>query len=81
MTMNANNTITDFRTHWVNTKTLAEILETLREAKRTLSVLYDNAKEQKQLSLELMNAFYCVQDACIHMSKAQKENIIKSEED
>lgn len=79
--MNANNQQPSFETHWVNTKTIAETLNALLEAKHTLSVLYDNAKTQKQLSWELLKAFYSVQDACNHMRNAQRENIIKSEED
>lgn len=81
MTMNANNQQPSFETHWVNTKTIAETITILDECKKVISMLHANSKGKHDLNWALTEAFYGVQDACIAMRKAQKANIIKSEED
>ena len=81
MTMNANNQQSSFETHWVNTKTIADVIDHLDEAKNMTNVLWQNAKGHEELRKELYEAFHHMTEAILAMRAARIVNRIKSEEE
>lgn len=79
--MNANNQQPSFETHWVNTKTIADVIDHLDESKKMTDVLWQNAKGHDDLRKELYEAFHHMSEAILAMRAARIANRIKSEED
>lgn len=79
--MNANNQQSSFETHWVNTKTIADVIDHLDEAKNMTNVLWQNAKGHEELQKELYEAFHHMTEAILSMRAARIVNRIKIEED
>ena len=79
--MNANNQQTSFETHWVNTKTIADAIDHLDDAKNMTNVLWQNAKGHDDLREDLYEAYHHMTEAILAMRAARIVNRIKSEED
>lgn len=79
--MNANNQQSSFETHCVNTKTIADVIDHLDEAKNMTNVLWQNAKGHEELQKELYEAFHHMTEAILAMSAARIANKIQREED
>lgn len=78
--MNANNQQSSFETHWVNTKTIADVIAHLDEAKNMTNVLWQNAKGHDELRQELYEAFHHMTEAILSMRAARIVNRINREE-
>ncbi|MBQ2673818.1 MAG: hypothetical protein IJG07_03940 [Prevotella sp.] len=79
--MNANNQQTSFKTHRVNTKTIADVIEHLDEVKNMTNVLWQDAKGHDELRKELYEAFHHMTEAILAMKAARILNKIDSKEE
>lgn len=80
-TMNANNQQTSFKTHWVNTKTIAETIEILDKAMYKVNMLWLDADGYDDLKNELYDAFNHIDHAIKSMKEAKIVNKLKSKEE
>lgn len=78
--VNANNQQLSFETHWVNTKTFADVIDHLDEAKNMTNGLWQNAKGHDELRKELYEAFNHMTEAILCMRAARTLNKIIREE-
>lgn len=76
--MNANNQQPSFETHWVNTKTITDVIDHLDEAKNMTNVLWQNAKGHEELRNELNEAFHHMSEAILAMRAARIVNKINN---
>lgn len=78
--MNANNHQSSSETHWVNTKTMQEVIDLLYEANHKTILLWNDADGYEDLRQELRIAFDHMTESIKAMKDARIVNKLKRKE-